>query len=289
MFLSNIVKCLASQITEIPLDVGSVLCQSCKNDVFKGMEGSVKYVKFTAGEHPVVILTQMPHDVKDYPAKLAEALKAAYKETCKREIKIDGLTSGDLTDDIINSLANMRLIWIELVTSNHEQLMAIVIPYKLAEDVLSSVVKSPTQDLSSAFADSAFEAGDDTGRKSILIIEDVAKIRTIQKQFLESASYRVVEAEDVRTARQKLINGSFDLIILDVGLPDVDGFTFCDELKADDRTKSIPVLVCTASATKESVMRSKKSKADAYLVKPFTKTQLLERVSQLLSTPGSQA
>lgn len=119
----------------------------------------------------------------------------------------------------------------------------------------------------------------------ILIVDDSSTMRKIIKKTVMQAGVEdTVEAEDGIDALQKIKehNCAFDLIMLDINMPRVDGLTTLKQLKSMEDTKGIPVIMCTSEAEKEMVLECIKSGASDYVVKPFNKDLIAEKISKLV-------
>ncbi|MEO0789340.1 MAG: response regulator, partial [Bacteroidota bacterium] len=112
-------------------------------------------------------------------------------------------------------------------------------------------------------------------------VEDHADVRTYIGQLL-SDSYRVVFAENGLEGLDKAAAEIPDLIISDVMMPQMDGYSFTQRLKSGLSTSHIPIILLTAKATSAEKVEGLKTGADAYLVKPFQREELLVRIEQLL-------
>jgi len=121
--------------------------------------------------------------------------------------------------------------------------------------------------------------------KTVLIAEDAASIRSIIAYLLRGRGYDVVESADGSDALEKALALRPDLIVLDVLMPGKTGFDVCAYLKANDATRSIPVLILT-SVTRDSGKSDdhwrKISGADEFVSKPFKAHDLLARIETLL-------
>lgn len=115
----------------------------------------------------------------------------------------------------------------------------------------------------------------------ILVVEDEPSIRQGLLDVLVFQGYRASSASDGARALQTTSNEGFDLVLLDVMLPEVDGFTVCERLRAS--FPSLPILMLTAKNSEEDVLRGFEAGADDYVTKPFSVRQLLARVKALLS------
>ena len=116
----------------------------------------------------------------------------------------------------------------------------------------------------------------------ILVIDDDAAIAELVAVNLEMAGYEVTQAEDGIKGQALAIQMLPDLIVLDLMLPRVDGFTVCQRLRRDDRTSDIPVLMLTALCQTQDKVEGFNSGADDYLTKPFELEEMLARVRALL-------
>jgi DNA-binding response OmpR family regulator len=114
----------------------------------------------------------------------------------------------------------------------------------------------------------------------ILIVEDEVPMRTVLYDCLNGQGYRVLVAADGQAGLEKAIHEKPDLIVLDVMLPQIDGFAVCGELRK--LLNGSPILMLTAKGRIEDRVRGLDSGADDYLVKPFSREELLARVRALL-------
>ncbi|MDG2990677.1 response regulator transcription factor [Candidatus Synechococcus calcipolaris G9] len=116
----------------------------------------------------------------------------------------------------------------------------------------------------------------------ILIIDDDAAIADVLSINLEMAGYDVSQALDGMKGQALAVQLSPDLILLDLMLPQVDGFTVCQRLRRDDRTANIPILMLTALSQTQNKVDGFNAGADDYLTKPFELEEMLARVRALL-------
>ncbi len=122
----------------------------------------------------------------------------------------------------------------------------------------------------------------------ILVVDDDPQIRETLKRYLTYEGYRVELAEDGRQALSSMAADPADLVVLDVGLPDMNGLEVCRRIReADD----VPIIMLTARGTLEDKVDGLDSGADDYITKPFEPEELSARVRALLrrKTPQSQA
>ena len=118
-------------------------------------------------------------------------------------------------------------------------------------------------------------------RRRILLIEDEVNLRDLMKFRLEEAGYEVVVASDGLLAISLARRERFNVILLDLMLPKLDGYTICRILKSNDLTRSIPIIMLTARTAPQDKERGIESGADAYLLKPVDMPSLLEKISEL--------
>lgn len=118
--------------------------------------------------------------------------------------------------------------------------------------------------------------------KSILFVDDDPKIRELVRATLDP-HFSLLEAESGQTALQILKHSSPDLIILDIAMPQMDGFEVCQRIKLNSSTKDVPVIILTGIAlTQKDKERGKQVGADCYFTKPFSPKQLLDKVNDFL-------
>lgn len=118
--------------------------------------------------------------------------------------------------------------------------------------------------------------------EKILVIDDDLSILELIKINLEIQGYRVITAEDAIKGIALNNQESPGLIILDVMLPKLDGFTACQQLRADKKTKNIPILMLTAMSRIDDKIAGFDAGSDDYLTKPFEIGELIARVKALL-------
>jgi two-component system alkaline phosphatase synthesis response regulator PhoP len=123
--------------------------------------------------------------------------------------------------------------------------------------------------------------------KKILLVDDDADFVEATKIILENKSYDVAVAYDGKTGLGKVETEQPDLIILDVMMPEIDGYEVCAKLKSDPHYGHIPILLLTAvgeaiSTTKYTREMGMKIEADDYIPKPVEPMELVERVEKLI-------
>lgn len=113
----------------------------------------------------------------------------------------------------------------------------------------------------------------------ILVVDDEAKIRDIIKEYAEFEGYTVAESEDGMDAIEKVKNEDFDIIIMDVMMPRLDGFSACKEIQKIKRT---PVIMLSARGEEYDKLFGFEIGADDYVVKPFSPKELMARIKAVL-------
>jgi DNA-binding response OmpR family regulator len=124
-----------------------------------------------------------------------------------------------------------------------------------------------------------------SGAPRILLVEDDREIGRIVASDLRDAGYAVGAATDGERGLELLQRGSFDLLVLDLNLPRLDGLEVCRRLRETDRLT--PVLMLTARAGKQDVVRGLELGADDYITKPFSSSEFIARVRALLRRSGA--
>ena len=120
-----------------------------------------------------------------------------------------------------------------------------------------------------------------------LIVDDFSTMRRIVRNLLKESGYAdAEEAEDGVAALNKLRNGRFDFVVSDINMPNMNGFELLTQIKADEKLKHLPVLMVTAEARKEDIVAAALGGAAGYIVKPFTKATLEEKVTHILKKMG---
>ena len=123
-----------------------------------------------------------------------------------------------------------------------------------------------------------------------LIVDDFSTMRRSVRGLLKESGYvNAEEAEDGAVALNMLKNTKFDFVVSDINMPNMNGFELLKAVKADDSLKHIPVLMVTAEARKEDIVLAAQTGAAGYIVKPFTKATLEEKVQKILQKMASAA
>ena len=123
-----------------------------------------------------------------------------------------------------------------------------------------------------------------------LIVDDFSTMRRIVRGLLkEMGCHQAEEAEDGVAALNLLRGAKFDFVVSDINMPNMNGFELLKNIKADDGLKHLPVLMVTAEARKEDIVLAAQSGAAGYIVKPFTKATLEEKVQKILQKLAATA
>jgi two-component system phosphate regulon response regulator PhoB len=116
----------------------------------------------------------------------------------------------------------------------------------------------------------------------VLIIEDEPDIRRTIDYNLAKESFQVFQAGSIAEGEQSILDNSPDVIILDLMLPDGSGLTLCRDIKSNDETKHIPIILLTAKADEVDRVIGFELGADDYVTKPFSVRELILRVKAIL-------
>lgn len=116
-----------------------------------------------------------------------------------------------------------------------------------------------------------------------LIVDDFSTMRRIVRNLLKEIGFaNAEEAEDGVVALNMLRATKFDFVVSDINMPNMNGFELLKQMRADETLKHIPVLMVTAEAKKEDIIAAAQGGASGYIVKPFTKATLEEKVQKIL-------
>ncbi len=122
----------------------------------------------------------------------------------------------------------------------------------------------------------------DLYQPSILVVDDEELMRNALKRILETENYRVILAEDAMALTKVLDTAQFDLILLDVNLPWVDGLELCSMLKGHPSLSHIPLVLVSGRKAKEDIEKGFAAGCDDYVTKPFEIDGILDVVSKTL-------
>ena len=120
-----------------------------------------------------------------------------------------------------------------------------------------------------------------------LIVDDFSTMRRIVRNLLKESGFADAdEAEDGVVALHKLRSSKFDFVVTDINMPNMNGFQLLAEVKGDEKLKHLPVLMVTAEARKEDIVAAAQGGAAGYIVKPFTKATLEEKITLIIQKMG---
>jgi DNA-binding response OmpR family regulator len=123
----------------------------------------------------------------------------------------------------------------------------------------------------------------------VLLVDDSSTALLLEETvFKKHTAYEVVTARDGEEAVLKAVTEKPDLILMDVVMPKMDGFTACREIRKKEGLKGVPIVMVTSRGEPANVQTGYESGCNAYLTKPINAAELLEMVHLLLSAEGSQ-
>ncbi len=120
-----------------------------------------------------------------------------------------------------------------------------------------------------------------------LVVDDFSTMRRIVRNLLKELGFtNVEEAEDGAVALGKLRDGNFEFVVSDWNMPNMDGLTLLQNVRADAKLKTLPFLMITAEAKKENIIAAAQAGASGYVVKPFTAATLQEKLEKIFEKMG---
>jgi len=120
-------------------------------------------------------------------------------------------------------------------------------------------------------------------KKKILIVEDEEHLLELESLLLSTKGYEVKGVLDGPSALELVASMKPDLILLDIMLPVMDGFEVCRQIKANEATRHIPVVMLSAKKSKEDLVKAEQVGADRYITKPFKSAMVIATIQRLLS------
>jgi two-component system, cell cycle response regulator DivK len=121
-----------------------------------------------------------------------------------------------------------------------------------------------------------------TGEKVVLHIEDNTDNRLLIRRLLQAYGYQVVDAENAKKAREVLARQTPDLILMDINMPDVDGYTLTNELKMMPALQGVPIVAITANVMKGDRERTLSAGCDGYIEKPIDVDRFIEQIERFI-------
>ncbi|NMG14432.1 chemotaxis response regulator CheY [Aromatoleum bremense] len=127
-------------------------------------------------------------------------------------------------------------------------------------------------------------------KMKFLVVDDFSTMRRIVRNLLKELGFtNVDEAEDGAVALQKLNNASFDFVVTDWNMPNMDGLTLLQTIRQTPHLRHLPVLMVTAEAKKENIIAAAQAGASGYIVKPFTAATMAEKLEKIFEKIGKKA
>jgi len=120
-------------------------------------------------------------------------------------------------------------------------------------------------------------------KKRILIVEDEERIRKVINILIRAENIEIEEASDGKMALEKIFGANYDLVILDLMLPEVDGFSVLEEIRGNEDTKDLPVIIVSARSTDKDILEGLKGGANYYIPKPFEPQELISSIELILN------
>ncbi|MFA5515864.1 MAG: response regulator [Desulfuromonadales bacterium] len=120
-------------------------------------------------------------------------------------------------------------------------------------------------------------------KNKILIVEDEESLLKLESILLTSKGFDVKGVPNGQAALDSIAEEPPDLVLLDIMLPEIDGFEVCRRIKADPVTKHLPVIMLTAKKSREDMARGEKVGADWYITKPFKSAMVIETIQRFLN------
>ena len=125
-------------------------------------------------------------------------------------------------------------------------------------------------------------------KMKILIVDDFSTMRRIIKNLLRDLGFsNTQEADDGSTALPMLKSGDFDFLVTDWNMPGMTGIDLLKEVRADEKLKTLPVLMVTAEAKREQIIEAAQAGVNGYVVKPFTAQVLKEKIDKIFERVGN--
>lgn len=122
----------------------------------------------------------------------------------------------------------------------------------------------------------------DINMATILVIDDSLTEREYLKEILESTGFQVLTAINGEQALNTLKTNQPDIIFLDIVMPQMNGYEVCRKIKENPKTKSVPIIICSAKSEEFDRYWGMKQGADAYITKPFRPKELLQTMKTLI-------
>ncbi len=121
----------------------------------------------------------------------------------------------------------------------------------------------------------------------VLAVDDDENVITIIREFLEPELFEIFEAVNGKEALGMAFARSPDILILDIMMPDMDGYSVCEELKKHDNTRNTPIIILTAKAGIDDKLKAMDLGINDYIIKPFDPRELRARIKMVLNWPST--
>jgi two-component system, chemotaxis family, sensor kinase CheA len=155
-----------------------------------------------------------------------------------------------------------------------------VVPVNNVADLIKSALRRSAMRVTPSAAP---EKKPSAAKKSVLIVEDSITARTLVKNILEAAGYRVATACDGIDGFTQLRNGRYDIVVSDVDMPRMNGFDLAVKIRADEKLATLPLVLLTSLESREDRQRGVDVGANGYIVKSsFDQSDLLEAIRRLI-------
>jgi two-component system chemotaxis sensor kinase CheA len=236
----------------------------------------------SVGERDVVFLAERPVPIVPLAELLGQPARAATEKAAAVVLRVGDLQAAILVDQLIGEreivvrALGPRLRRIPNVgggTILSDGSIALILN---AAELLERAQGMPSRARSAA-------APAETARRRLLVVDDSATIRALEKSILEAAGYDVVVAADGQEAWQLLLEGGADLVVSDVEMPRMDGFSLTETIRASREFRDLPVVLVTAMESEADKARGLAVGANAYRLKSaFDQTDLLTTIERIL-------
>ena len=120
-------------------------------------------------------------------------------------------------------------------------------------------------------------------RKTILIVDDSEFVRSYHSYILEQADFQVVTAVDGSDGLEKLYAYSFDLVLTDINMSNMDGYEFIRRVRADKKYSSLPIIIVSTESESKDKMKGFEAGANLYIVKPSAPEMMVENIRMILT------
>ncbi len=189
----------------------------------------------------------------------------------------------DFVPDLQKTLTAGKQL-LALINANFHPIRALDRPADITaprEEHTTSIEQEPDAEAFSEYA-AAGELTSGSAQGFLLVVDDIEANRDVLSRRLERHGYVVATAENGRLALEMLRADNFDLVLLDIMMPEMDGYEVLQRLKADEALRYIPVIMISALSEFDSVLRCIEMGAEEYLLKPFNPTLLKARIGACL-------